>query len=221
MRVVVANNQPNRVDISSSNNVTVKVQPTSETRVVVGQTDTTGALMASSNFADVPSPKTARNNIGLGSMALKAVGSYAHIEDGPKFTALGSKGQLRTTFYDAGTLSSGTINNVLPAVYGVYKAKMPSGPMFPVTLNLNWTGDNTFMDNSAPFGTATTFRVILEDFTSAQISFTSQSVTGNIKWDGGSEPTFSGAGKIDIIEFMSVDGGTVWYAKMLYSDITA
>ena len=220
-RVVVTNNQPNRVVLNSSNNVTVKVQPQTETRVVIGQVDTTGALMISNELAEIANVKNARTNLGLGSMALKDVDAYAHIENGPKFTKLGSAGQLRTTFYDAGTLSSGTINTVLPAVYGVYKAKQPSGPMVPVTLNLDWTSDNTFMDNSAPFGTATTFRVILEDFISAQISFTAGGEAGNIKWEGGSEPTFSGTGKIDIIEFMSVDDGTTWFGKLLYSNITA
>lgn len=220
-RVVVTNNQPNRVVLNSSNNVTVKVQPQTETRVVIGQVDTTGALMISNNLAEIPNVKNARTNLGLGSMALKDVGSYADIEDGPKFTALGSAGQLRTTFYDAGTLSGGTVNTVLPAVYGVYKAKMPGGVILPITLNLDWTGDNTFMGNSAPFGNATTFRVILEDFNSPSIQFTAGGVVGNIKWDGGSEPTFSGTGKIDIVEFMTVDDGVTWFAKLLYSNITA
>ena len=222
MRVVVSNNNPNRVVYNSTGNVSVKVQPTSETKVVVGTTDTTGALLKSNNLSDLPAPKTARNNLALGSMALKAATSYVE-QTGGKFDILGRRSFPRPTFYDAGQVSNSSIHAVTTANYGVYKAKAPSGIGLGVTFNLTFTGtysDNSIL-NSSPFGTAMIFRVILEDFISASTTFTSVGSASNIKWDGGSEPTFSGSGKIDVIEFMSVDGGTVWYAKMLYSNITA
>ena len=220
MRVVVNNNQPNRVNISSSNNVTVKVQPTSETRVVVGQSDTTGALMIANNFSDVPNVKTARNNLGLGTMSLKTSGAYVTAEGDRRFNRIAVRDFPRITVFDAGQISNSTVHDLTTDIYGVYKAKSPSGPGLGVTFNLTFS-DNNDLFNPAPLGTALFFRVILEEFNSVSTSFTSAGKGSNIKWEGGSEPTFSGAGKIDIFEFMSVDGGTVWYAKMLYSNITA
>jgi hypothetical protein len=60
-------------------------------------------------------------------------------------------------------------------------------------------------------GTVTVWSLIL------QMGGTAYTVNwpASVKWAGGAAPTLSGINKMDILSFMSYDGGTTWYGQLI------
>jgi hypothetical protein len=83
-----------------------------------------------------------------------------------------------------------------------------------LTLTGNVTGITT---NGATAGSVFTYRLLLtQDATGSRL------VTwpAKFKWVGGTAPTLStGAGKTDIVEFVTIDGGTTIYAVGVFLDV--
>lgn len=68
------------------------------------------------------------------------------------------------------------------------------------------TSANTFtFSNPSASGRACSFTLILTNGGSQTVNW-----PASVKWDGGTAPTLTTAG-VDVIEFLTVDGGTTWY----------
>jgi hypothetical protein len=73
------------------------------------------------------------------------------------------------------------------------------------------TGNVTFTFTGATAGKASSLTLILvQDGTGSRL------VTwpASVKWDGGAPVLSTGANKVDIVTFLSVDGGTTWYGML-------
>lgn len=93
-----------------------------------------------------------------------------------------------------------------------------SGSNYNIDLNLANIFEITLTDNctinfiNAPSNFSTSFKLILkQDATGGRIA----SFTNNIKYENGNSPTLStSANKIDILEFINIDGGVNWYGNI-------
>jgi hypothetical protein len=87
---------------------------------------------------------------------------------------------------------------------GAVTLNLASGNVHNVTL----TGNTTFTFSGAAVGAARSFTLILR-----QDATGSRSVTwpASVKWAGAIAPTVStAASKVDVLSFVTVDGGTTW-----------
>lgn len=90
---------------------------------------------------------------------------------------------------------------------------LESGNVFNVTLNSN-VSTLTISNPPASGKTASFTLVLTADGTARTITW-----GGSVKWAGGSGPTLTSTnGKVDILSFMSLDGGTNWYGFIAGQD---
>lgn len=70
--------------------------------------------------------------------------------------------------------------------------------------------------NAFASGTVTTWALIL------QMGGTAYTVNwpASVRWAGGAAPTLSGINKMDLLAFMSRDGGTTWYGQLVGKGFT-
>ena len=92
-----------------------------------------------------------------------------------------------------------------PAAAATIDLDLEAGNVFKVTLDQN----TTFTFSKPPAtGIAGSFTLIIDQGAG---SFT-VAVPGTVDWEGGTGPTFStGVNAIDIVSFLTLDAGTIWY----------
>ena len=93
-----------------------------------------------------------------------------------------------------------------PAAAATIDLDLENGNVFEVEMDQ----DTTFTFSNPPVtGTAGSFTLILKQDSGGGNTAT---WPGTVDWEAGTPPTLSNAGNlIDILSFLTVDGGTIWY----------
>lgn len=81
---------------------------------------------------------------------------------------------------------------------------LAQGVVFTKTISEN----TTFTISGAPTGKAATFNLILTNGGAATVTW-----PASVKWSGGNPPTLTASG-IDVLTFLTPDGGTTWYGTV-------
>ena len=141
---------------------------------------------------------TARTSLGLGTMAVEATSAV------PAMTYAGTQ-SLADNIIDQPKLQdySETVNAIGGSGGGTQDFDLTLGNVASVTVD---TSANTFtFSNPSASGTACTLTLIITNGASQTLNWPS-----SVDWAGGTAPTLTASGR-DVLTFLTIDGGTIWY----------
>ena len=97
------------------------------------------------------------------------------------------------------------VNFVDPVALSGTAIDLNAGNVFTKTISAN----TTFTITGVPQGKSTMFNLVLTNGGAYTVTW-----PASVKWTAGSPPTLTSIG-IDVLTFLTVDGGTTWYGTMV------
>ena len=114
---------------------------------------------------------------------------------------------------NAALASGGGVEKVATAATvsaATYTINLANGNVFPI--NLSTARSTAISFSGATAGKACSFTLYLKQPASATRTVTWGSA---VKWSGGAPTLSAGSGKMDILVFETIDGGTTWYGSLV------